>query len=112
MEVDGSQMTVAWHVDDLKILHRKQSTIDGLVQYLMGKYGENLAVHRGDVHDYLGVDHDYSKDGVVGMSMFKHVDKTLNDFPEDITGRAAATPASDHLFEVRDEEEAEKLGLF
>jgi hypothetical protein len=43
--------------------------------------------------------------------MMKHLDKIFEDFPEDI-GRPAASPASDHLFQVRDAEEAEKLGKF
>jgi hypothetical protein len=63
------------------------------------------------VHYYLGVDHDYSEKGVVKMSMMKHIDKILEDFPEDI-GKTASSPASDHLFEVRDVEETEKLGKF
>jgi hypothetical protein len=43
------------------------------------------------------------------MSMIKHLQKVFEDFPEEI-GRAASSPASDHLFQVRDPEEAEKLG--
>jgi hypothetical protein len=107
--VDGTQMTVTWHVDDLKISHLKQSRLDEFLHYLRLKYGDGLVVHTGDVHDYLGVDHDYSEKGVVKLSMMKHIDKILEDFPEDI-GKDASSPASDHLFEVRDEEEIEKLG--
>lgn len=43
--------------------------------------------------------------------MFKHIDKILEDFPDDIS-RVASSPALDHLFEVRDAEETEKLGKF
>lgn len=35
----------------------------------------------------------------------------MTRFPEDI-GKTASSPASDHLFEVRDAEETEKLGKF
>ena len=55
-----------------------------LVDYLKGKYGDGLTVHTGHVHDYLGVDHDYSEKGVVKMSMMKHINKIFSDFPEDI----------------------------
>ena len=27
MAIDGSQCTLAWHVDDLKILHKKANTV-------------------------------------------------------------------------------------
>ena len=61
--VDGYQMTVVWHVDDLKVSHKDEAVVDGLIAYLKGKYGDGLVVHDGDVHDYLGVDHDYSEKG-------------------------------------------------
>eukprot|EP00956_Cyclotella_meneghiniana_P039839 scaffold180856_cov40-Cyclotella_meneghiniana.AAC.4 len=107
--VDGTQMTVVWHVDDLKISHKKKSEIDKLLTYLKSKYGQGLVVHEGDLHDYLGVDHDYSEKGVVKLSMIKHIDRIFKDFPDEI-GKSAATPAADHLFQVRDPEEAKRDG--
>ena len=102
--VNGSQMTVVWHVDDLKVSHASATVIQNFVQYLKSKYGDNLAVHTGDVHDYLGVDHDYSEKGVVKLSMMKHLEKIFQDFPEEI-GKASLTPASENLFRIRDPEE-------
>ena len=81
--VDGTQMTVTWHVDDLKISHLRQSRLDELLDYLRSKYGDGLVVHTGDVHDYLGVDHDDSEKGVVKMSMMKHIDKIPGRYWED-----------------------------
>jgi hypothetical protein len=109
--VDGHQMTVVWHVDDLKVSHKSEAVVDGLIAYLKGKYGDRLVVHDGDVHDYLGVDHDYSEKGVVKMSMMGHLEKIFQDFPEDI-GKTSSSPASEHLFQVRDPAETEKLGKF
>jgi hypothetical protein len=109
--VDGHQMTVVWHVDDLKVSHKSEAVVDGLIAYLKGKYGDGLVVHEGDLHDYLGVDHDYSEKGVVKMSMMGHLEKIFQDFPEDI-GKTSSSPASEHLFQVRDPEETEKLGKF
>jgi hypothetical protein len=111
MMVNGAQMTVTWHVDDLKISHKQGGEIEKLLTYLKSKYGDGLSINRGNYHDYLGIDHDYSEAGKVKLSMIKHVQKILDDFPEDL-GKPAATPASDHLFTVRDKEETEKLGLF
>eukprot|EP00956_Cyclotella_meneghiniana_P009212 scaffold12647_cov40-Cyclotella_meneghiniana.AAC.1 len=105
--VNGTQMTVVWHVDDLKVSHKSKDEIMKLVGYIKGKYGEGLTVHDGHVHDYLGVDHDYSEKGVVKMSMMKHIDKIFKDFPEDI-GKSSQTLASENLFKIRDPEENDK----
>jgi hypothetical protein len=60
-----------WHVDDLKLscVDVDGNEINKVLNYLREKYGEGLVVHEGDVHDYLGVDHDYSEKGVVKMSI-------------------------------------------
>ena len=61
------------------------------------------------MHDYLGMDLDYSLDGKVRVSMIRYVDKVLKDLPEQIR-KTSSTPAADHLFNLRDPEETEKLG--
>ena len=38
MEVDGSQMTVVWHVDDLKVSHKKATEITKFAMYLDNIY--------------------------------------------------------------------------
>jgi hypothetical protein len=63
----------------------------------------------GTVHDYLGMDLDYSLDGKVQVSMIKYVDKVFRDFPEQIR-KSSSTPAADHLLTIRDPEETEKEG--
>jgi hypothetical protein len=50
--VNGTQMTVCWHVDDLKASHKEEGELAKLVMYLKGMYGDRLSVHEGDVHDY------------------------------------------------------------
>jgi hypothetical protein len=107
--VKGTQMTVVWHVDDLKVSHESKAEIMVLVNYLKSKYGDGLMVHEGHMHDYLGVvDHDYSEKGAVKLSMMKHLDKIFNDFPDEI-GKPSLTPASENLFRIRDPEENDKL---
>jgi hypothetical protein len=46
-------------MDDLKISHLLDAEIDKLMDYLRSEYGDGLVVHKGDLYDYLGVDHDY-----------------------------------------------------
>jgi hypothetical protein len=58
--VAGTQMTVTWHVDDLKTSHINPFQNTKFAIYLASIYGESLVVHLGKVHDYLGMDLNYS----------------------------------------------------
>ena len=68
----------------------------------------NLTVNRGKVHDYLSMDLDYSTDGKVSVATIKYLGKIIEGFPEEIKG-TVATPAAEHLFQIRDESEAKLL---
>jgi hypothetical protein len=54
------------------------------------------------------MDLNYTKDGIVQVSMIKYKSKILSEFPKPIT-TSCATPAADHLFSVQDENEAKFL---
>ena len=41
-----------------------------------------MSVTRGKVHEYLGMDLDYTGKKNVKISMIKYVDKVIKDFPE------------------------------
>ena len=41
--------------------------------------------------------------------MKQYIGKIIDDFPEEIGTATAATPAADHLFQIRDEKEAKAL---
>ena len=45
--VDGKQMTVVWYVEDLKISHENQDTVDALINKLSKRYGKevDLTIH-------------------------------------------------------------------
>ena len=64
-------------------------------------------MHTGNRYDYLGVIMEF-KNQKVGLSICDHLDKMTQEFPKAITG-LAASPASDHLFKVRDKSEAKYL---
>ena len=99
--VSGSQLTITWHVDDLKISHVDKEVLEDLLKQLNGTFGkdEPLTVHRGKKHDYLGMWLDYSLDGKVQVQMFDYIDNMLEDLPEDMHG-TVNSPAADHLFAV------------
>ena len=45
-------MTVAWHVDDLKVSHKNPSKVTKFAFYLQSIYVDNLTVKHGKVTDY------------------------------------------------------------
>ena len=61
--INGSQMTVMWHIDDLKVSLNDYHEITTFLMYLGDLYGNCITVNRGDVHGYLGMDLDYSQKG-------------------------------------------------
>ncbi len=105
--VNGKQMTLTFHVDDIKISHVDQLEVTKLIQWFKSIYGANVRVSRGTTHDYLGMMLSFSN-GQVRISMADYIKKVIEGFMENISG-SASTPASEHLFQVRDEEQRAKL---
>ena len=68
-------------------------------QYLSTKYGDQLPVKRGQVHDYLDMDLDYSTKGEIQIGMIKYLKKIEDEFSEPILGMAKS-PAGEHLLQV------------
>ena len=60
------------------------------------------------MHDYLGMQFDFRAPVSVKVSMLPHIDKAIDSFPEELMG-TSATPAADHLFQVRTPTEAKPL---
>lgn len=106
--VDGSQMTVCWHVDDLKLSHADASKVTEVIEWLKGEYGD-LRVSRGKTHEYLGMTLDYSSPGKVKVGMADFTMAMIEDFPDDL-GQFVETPASDSLFTVRPDGKRVLLG--
>ena len=99
--VDGKQLTVAWHVDNLKVSHEKEEVLDEFIGMMQNKFGKDapLSTSCGPVQDYLGMTLDFSKKGRVVVKMHDYVKNMLNDAPASMDGKAA-TPAAAHLFKV------------
>jgi hypothetical protein len=99
--VNGTQMTVRWHVDDLMISHTSQDNIMAFVKKIKDIYGENLAEKVGTVHDYLGMTFNYSFDYKERINMNQYISKVITEFLQEISGMCA-TPAADHLYKIRE----------
>ena len=74
---NDSQHTVIWHVNDLQAYHMDPLENTKLALYLSGIYGNDLSVHRGKIHDYLGMKLDYSEKGSLVVAMIKYLHKVI-----------------------------------
>lgn len=106
--IDDKQMTVVFHVDDLKVSHIDLAQIQWFATEMKKVYGDKLTINTGKIHDYLGMMIDYSEKGKVQVSMIEFIKKTIAAFPEEIISKSE-TPAADYLFRVREEGEAKYL---
>ena len=117
--INNKQMTVCWHVDDLKVSHVEDSEIDKFIVHIKNNYEDEkigtVKTSRGAVHKYLGMQLDFSVDGKVSISMKEYIENIIKEFPENITG-TSSTPAAEHLFKIREQDakplSEEKAGVF
>jgi hypothetical protein len=94
---DGTQTTIALHVDDLMVSNVHESNLDAFHTYLKEVYKETRVV-KGRVLDYVGMSFDFTKRGEVKVTMGNCVNDILGgceNFKE------MSSPASPTLFDVR-----------
>jgi hypothetical protein len=99
--INGKQCTILWHVDDLKLSHVEQDVLEDIAAKIDNKYGQQapIVIHRGKIHDYLGMTIDYSEEGKVKFMMPDYVDGILEEAPADMDG-VSVTPATLDLFTI------------
>ena len=109
--VDGHQLTIVWHVDDLKISHKSEKTVTRMITWLKRTYERMfddgsgaMKVCRGKLHDYLGMTIDYRVKGQVTFSMVAYIEEIIRLFSKyDDTTKTASTPAAEHIFRVNND---------
>jgi len=87
--INGKQMTICWHVDDLFVGHEDPTVITNLLRWLTNRYDtadKKLNITRGHRHDYLGMTIDFSNKAVVAFDMIPFINKIFTAFPEKIQG--------------------------
>jgi len=107
MTTSRKQMTLVWHVDNLMGSCEDDFELTKLSCYLAKIYSPKLTMHTGRKHDYLGVDMEFRKVGMLGVSMIPYLKNVIAEFPEVISGKSP-TPAADHLFKIRDEKDTSR----
>ena len=58
--INGKQITVTWHVGDLKVSHKDDFEIAKFVTYLSGIYGKKLTLHIEKVHENQDMELDHA----------------------------------------------------
>jgi hypothetical protein len=104
----GKQLTVIWHMDNLMALGEDNFELTKFLCYLGKIYRKKLSMRTGRKHEYLGMDMEFNKDGILEVLMIAYLKNVIEQFPEEISGRASS-PAAEHLFAVRDKIEARVL---
>ena len=109
---EGNDMTsVIVYVDDLLIVANNTEAVEDFIEYIQSKF-EKVAVHRGKVNSYLGMNFDFGfKPGGVLITMRGYIEDLLRDYE---VNKSASTPANNNLFKETDatplsEEDAKTL---
>ena len=110
--VNGKQLTLTWHVDDVKASHKEKKVIDDFVEWVKRTHGGVTPVKPsgGKKHDCLAMILDCETPGVVRIDMTKCVKSIVEDFKcqEELKQvPVPKSPGADHLFHTRDD--AKKL---
>ena len=101
--INGSQMTVIFHVDDGIVSHVDPKQVTDFLKELSKIYGQTdpLTIRRGKIHDYLGMTIDFSIDLQVMVTMYDYIMKLIAKLPKDMIGERA-TAAPEYLFKTSD----------
>ena len=103
--INSSQMTVVWHVDDLKVSHMDAKEVGKFIHQMEEAFGKEtpLSVSRGKTHEYLGMSLDFGDKGEVRINMEHYIDMMLHDAPKEMDG-ISSTPVVAHLFKTNPED--------
>ena len=66
--IEGTQCTIVWHVDDLKISHVKEDVVNRVIAKLETNYGK-MSMMVGRKHKYVGMNIYYHPDGTVQIKL-------------------------------------------
>jgi hypothetical protein len=96
-DINGSQMTIVWHVNNLKLSHVSETVLDEEIMWLETIYG-SLVGSKGNSHTYLGIDMHFNNNKLQ-ISVTGYLHEIVDGFPFEIMGKTASRPAAPHLFD-------------
>jgi hypothetical protein len=104
--IEGKQCTIAWYVDDTKILHVDPNVVTRVIQERKKRY-DKMTVTRGREHVFLGMHIRYTEENTAVITMKDFLEEAITEPGLDISSHASTT-ATRTLFEV--DEACELLG--
>jgi uncharacterized protein Yka (UPF0111/DUF47 family) len=97
--INGKQCTIVVYVDDLMVSCVDVNIVEEVLAQLTKAY-KKINIQRGKILDYLGMEFDYSVDGVVKISMKNMIEELLDELEVD---GIASSPAANYLFKVTED---------
>ena len=106
--VNGEQLTMQFHVDDLKASHKDPRVLSDLMSELRSTFGkeDELSETTGNAHEYLGLTINYFAPGKVAIAMFEYLEDMIVEAEErqgELSCKNNQCPCSDKIFKVNDE---------
>jgi hypothetical protein len=93
--VEGKQVTIAFHVDDLLITSALETGAQSAIEILLANFTD-VTVTRGNRHPYLGMNIIVSESGI-SVDMIAYIEKILET---KTCGKRVTTPATENLFDI------------
>jgi hypothetical protein len=98
-DIEGSQCTICWYVDDTKISHKDPAVVQAVIDSLESKF-RTMKVTRGDSHVFLGMHINYVRAShTATISMRDYLTEAIDESSLSIT-TTAPTPATNNLFSI------------
>ena len=97
--VNDEQITVQFHVDDLKVSHKEQSVLEDFLGNLRSEFRQEdkLTEYTGLVYEYLGIIIDYLIAGKVVFTMFDYLEDVIVEAAKDMKNSRSYYPGNDQL---------------
>jgi len=100
-QIKGKQCTVAWYVDNNKILRVDDTVVTDIIEKIEAKFGK-MTVTRGKHHVFLDMDITFNdNDGTVTILMKEYLKEAIANSSMDAS-KVAPTPTKKDLFTVDD----------
>lgn len=100
-DVDGAQVSIAFHVDDLLVTSTSTALVDGVASMLERNF-ESVSVTRGLRHSYLAMNLVITESGI-DIDMIAYIEKVLEG--RTLGSAKVTTPATDDLFKTEEDDE-------
>ena len=99
---NGEQITVHFHVDDLKVSHKDQAVPENFLTNLRYQFGQQdkLTENKGLAHEYLGITTDYLIPHKVVFTMFDYLEDVIVEANENLKNSCLYYPRNDSHMKV------------